>query len=76
MNEQPIKPIALVKEDFIQDIVGIINSTQLPMFVIEYILKDIFNEVHAAAAKQLQEDINTFKQNMSEQNKNSQNDER
>lgn len=56
MNDKVVKPITVVKDEFISELVSLINSSQLPLFVVEYIIKDILSEVHATAVKQGQED--------------------
>lgn len=67
MNDKIAKPVTLMKEEFTNELVNIINSSALPMFLIEYILKDILSEVHIASAKQLQEDEKKYSQQLAEQ---------
>lgn len=50
------KPLTIVADEFQRDLINSINSYSLPMFVVESILKEIINEVHIAAAKQLESD--------------------
>jgi len=50
------KPITVVREEFIHDLVNLINNTSLPLFVIESALKDCMLEVHQGAQQQLHTD--------------------
>lgn len=54
------KPITLVADDLKKDIVEMINSSKMPMFIVESILKDIMQEVHFLAAKQLEIDRSAY----------------
>ena len=50
------KPITIIREEFIQGIVGLCNNSGLPFFVIEDVLKNMLQEVHNANIQQLEED--------------------
>lgn len=50
------KPITLVREDFINDVVNLCNDSGLPFFMIEDIMKDLIQKIHLAAQQQLEED--------------------
>ena len=49
--DQIRKPLSLVKNDFVNDIVQIINNADLPIFVVEYALRDVLNEVHSLSVQ-------------------------
>lgn len=59
------KPITLIREDFIQNIVDTCNNSGLPLFAIEDVLKSLIAEIHSASLQQLEED----KRRYEEQNK-------
>ena len=59
------KPITLIREDFIQDMVSLCNNSGLPFFVIEDIIKNLLREIHEASEQQLAAD----KQKYEEENK-------
>lgn len=74
------KPISLLKEDYMRGVVNLTNESRLPLFIVEYVLKDILNEVHAVSTKQLQEDrekysaaINAIKSSEGESEKSKEN---
>ena len=52
MNENIIKPLSVVRQEFIEQLVDDVNNCQLPMFIVETILQDMLNMVKAAAQKQ------------------------
>jgi hypothetical protein len=47
-----MKPLTVAREEFANALVELCNNAQLPFFVIESILKDVLQEVHAASVKQ------------------------
>lgn len=55
-NKTTEKPITLVREDFINNIIDTCNNSGLPFFMIEDIMKDLIQQIHAAAKQQLEED--------------------
>lgn len=70
MNENTIeKPMTLLKEDFIQSLVALCNDSGLPFFMIESILKDFVQEVHAASQKQYENDKARYEENLKAQMK-------
>ena len=52
MNERIEKPIMIARQDFIDKISNDINNCNLPLFIIEPILKDIYLEVKSLLQKQ------------------------
>lgn len=58
------KPITLLREDFISELLELCNHSALPYFVMEDILKDILDEVHIASQRQLESDKAKYAQVM------------
>lgn len=56
------KPISMVKQEFSEKIVDMINHSSLPIYLVEYILKDIMNGVHAASMQQLESDTRVYQE--------------
>ena len=50
------KPATLIREELIDDMVGLINNSGLPLFIIEPILKELYLEVKNGAQQQLESD--------------------
>ena len=56
-NENKIqKPISIVREEFISQLIEIINQVHLPAFIIEAVLKDLYLESKSMAKRQLEMD--------------------
>lgn len=58
------KPITVAREEFIRDLVNLINNASLPLFVIESVLKDCVLEVHQGAQQQLHTDEIMYKKQL------------
>jgi hypothetical protein len=56
MDKNIVKPITLIRQEFVDTLVEEINNCQLPMFVIEPILQDLLDQVRTAAHKQYEAD--------------------
>lgn len=70
MNENEIvKPITLLKEDFTESLIGLCNNSKLPFFVMEHILKDVYLEVKNLAKKQYDADMAKYVQSMASEQK-------
>lgn len=67
MNEI-IKPVTLIREDFIKDLVDLTNNSALPLFVVESILKDFLSEIHQGAQQQLMADRERYNAQIKTQN--------
>ncbi len=50
------KPITVAREEFTQDLIKMVNTAELPAFVIADILKDALAEIRRIAERQLAED--------------------
>lgn len=64
MNEKTSKPMTIIKKEFTEKIIKNINNSQLPIFVVEYILRDILNDIRVASQRQLEIDLENYKKNM------------
>lgn len=60
------KPTTLRIEDFKKDIINTINNSNLPLFLLDYILKDLYNEIHLASQNQLSKDIREYTKSLKE----------
>lgn len=61
MSNTVNKPITVAANDLLNDLVNLINSSGLPYFIIENILKDCYNEVHMASQQQIKADRERYK---------------
>lgn len=60
------KTSAMIFEEFKQDMANLINNSNLPPFVIELVLKDYYNEIHALAQRQYENDKIAYAQALQE----------
>ena len=56
MDKNIVKPITLIRQEFVDTLVREINNFPLPMFVIEPILQDLLNQVKVMVQKQYEAD--------------------
>jgi ribosomal protein S3AE len=68
MNENLTKPMSVIRQEFIEQIVNDINNCKLPLFVIEYILQDILDTVKTTAKQQCEIEKIQYEQQLSKQN--------
>ena len=57
-----VKPITLVREEFITNVVDLCNNSGLPFFVVEDVLKSLLQDIHIAAGQQLEADTKAYSQ--------------
>lgn len=61
-GDKNMKPTSILRYEFIQELTKLINNSQLPSFVIEPILKDMYYDVKNIAQKQLEADYKELQQ--------------
>lgn len=61
------KPVSMIRMEFISSLTELINNSNLPLFIIEPILKDIYTDVRIASQKQTEEEIKQYQKSI-EQN--------
>lgn len=66
MNEIT-KPLSIVRQEFIEQLVNDVNNCQLPLFVIEPILQDLLSMVKTAAQKQYEADKAQYEEQLKKQ---------
>lgn len=54
--EQIMKPMSVARAEFINSLTDLINNSMLPPFIIEPILKDMYNDIHMVAQRQYEID--------------------
>lgn len=62
------KPITMVIDEFKKEIVTSINKSQLPLFVLDYIMKDIYNEIHISNLNSAENDRIKYEREISTPN--------
>ena len=57
-----MKPITIIREEFINDLENLISESELPAFILEPILKDTYNKVKIAERQQLSNDLKRYQE--------------
>jgi hypothetical protein len=58
--EEIQKPITIMRQEFAEKISDVINNCNLPLFIIEPILKDVYLEVKSLSQKQYEMDKDEY----------------
>lgn len=58
------KPITLQMENLKKEIVDAINKSNLPVFILDFMLKDLYGEVHAMSQKQFIDDKERYEESL------------
>lgn len=67
-TEQIMKPMSVARAEFIDSLTDLINNSMLPPFVIEPILKDMYNDIHMVSQRQYEAEAKRYKEELSKQN--------
>ena len=54
------KPISVSLEEFKTDLVNTITSSQLPVVIVDLVLKDLYTEIHNLAMETTKKDIQEY----------------
>lgn len=68
MNENRTKPMSVMRQEFMEQLVGTVNNCKLPLFIIEYVLEDVLDTVRAAAKQQCEMEKIQYEQQLAKQN--------
>lgn len=60
--KQIMKPMSIARHEFINSLTDLINNSQLPAFVLEAVLKDMYNDIRIVSQKQLENDMRTYQE--------------
>lgn len=63
------KPITLKVEELKENIAILINESELPIFLLDYIIKDLYNEIHILSENQLLKDKQSYAKSQEESEK-------
>ena len=54
------KPLTVMREEFVDNLINLINSSGLPFFIVLDVMKSAQTEVQEAAKKQYEEDLKKY----------------
>ncbi len=58
------KPVSIIREEFKNDLINLINNSGLQLFIVEPILQEVFLEVRAAAKNQYELDKKRYEESL------------
>lgn len=64
MNKEIKKPLLVMREEFRNNLVNMINSYGLPIYVVEPILNEILNEVRSVLQIQYQKELQEYQKSL------------
>lgn len=65
MNNEILKPLTVARHEFVEALTDLINGCQLPPFVIEAVLKDVYTDIRIIAQRQLENDLKKYRASQS-----------
>lgn len=73
MNETITKPMSVLRQEFIEQLINDVNNCGLPLFVVEPILQNMLDVVKSAAQQQYEAEKANYEQRLNKQTENSSN---
>lgn len=58
------KPLSVARAEFISSLTNLINTSSLPLFIIEPILKDMYSDIHILSQKSLEADTKRYQEQL------------
>jgi hypothetical protein len=58
------KPVSIIREEFKNDLINLINNSGLQLFIVEPIIQEVFMEVRSAAKTQLELDKKRYEESL------------
>lgn len=56
------KPVSIIRMELQQALIDVINNADLPAFVVEPILRDLYYEAKASTQRQYENDVKAYEQ--------------
>ncbi len=53
---EPIKPLHMLRNEFMDTLIKAANECKLPFVIMEYVVRDFYEEVRSTAARQYEKD--------------------
>ena len=63
-NKEIIKPLSVVRYEFIEDLTALINGSNLPAYIVEPILKDMYLEAKTMAKIQYEKEKEIYEESL------------
>lgn len=63
------KPITLIRQEFIENVVKTVNESKLPLIIIEPVIRNLLNEIQKSLKQQVEADRTEYERYLAEQKK-------
>lgn len=60
MGNQIMKPMTVARHEFVSALTDLVNNSQLPAFILEPVLKDVYLDIKLIAQRQLEADLKQY----------------
>lgn len=57
-----MKPMSVLRAEFINSLTDLINNSKLPPFVVEAVLKDMYTDIKIVSQRQLESDYKKYQE--------------
>ena len=69
MDNEITKPVSMLMSELTAALAKVVTESGLPPYLVEYILRDLCNEVHAISMKRVQDEKAAYEQSVAEAEK-------
>lgn len=64
-HSEPIKPLHMLRNEFMDTLIKAANECKLPFVIMEYVVRDFYEEVRSTAARQYEKDKEDYENALS-----------
>lgn len=68
-NTEPYKPVSMMRDEFVQGLINLANNSGLPAIIMEYVVRDFYQDIRATAAKQYEQEKQQYQDELAKQTK-------
>lgn len=69
-NTEVYKPVSMMRDEFVQGLINLANNSGLPAIIMEYVVRDFYQDIRATAAKQYEQEKQQYQDELAKQTKN------
>lgn len=69
-NTEVYKPVSMMRDEFVQGLISLANNSGLPAIIMEYVVRDFYQDIRATAAKQYEQEKQQYQDELAKQTKN------
>lgn len=69
-NTEVYKPVSMMRDEFVQGLINLANNSGLPAIIMEYVVRDFYQDIRATATKQYEQEKQQYQDELAKQTKN------